>query len=138
MAWERVYTINEWWDGARLGVADVYGIPHVYVSPFDPSIDDYSDFYLVSPISSGLLELVLEDWEIWKRWSSAFDHRATSIETHPALQEDRSRYEELKGQIDGGLVIDSLNSQKLNAEFRRIAPGWDGLEVEWRLPPSSG
>ena len=132
MAWERVYTINDWWDRARLGVADVRGVPHIYQSPFDPSLDDYSSFYLVSPIGPELLKLVLaEDWEIWKRWSNAFDSQATSRETHPALPEDRARHEQIKRQINGQLVIDAANSQKLNARFQRIAPGWDGLEVEW-------
>ena len=131
MAWERVYTVNAWWDRARLGVADVRGVPHIYQSPFDPLLDDYSDFYLVSPIKPRLLELVLEGWEIWKRWGTAFDSQATSLETHPALPEDRARHERIKHQINGQLVIDPANNKKLNARFQLVAPGWDGLEVEW-------
>jgi len=89
MAWERVYTINDFWDGARLGVADVWGYPHVYQSPFDPSLDDYSDFYLVAPIEQDLLNLVLEDWEIWKRWSSALiarEHPEILIPRYPRTE----------------------------------------------------
>ena len=131
MVWERVYTVNEFWDCARLGVADVFGVPNIYQSPFDQVLDDYSDFYLVSPIDQELLGLVLEDWEIWKRWSSAFDTRTVSIDTHPALPEDRLRHELLKSQIGERLVVDRVNCERYHATFRQIAPGWDGLKVNW-------
>lgn len=131
VAWERVYTVNEFWDRVRLGVADVEGVPHIYQSPFDSLRDDFSDFYLVSPIHSELLALVLEDWEIWVRWSVAYDHGETSRETHPCLPEDRKRHEEIESLIDGRMVSDSGNCRTLKARFRQVAPGWNGLEVEW-------
>ena len=131
MAWERIYTINEWWDRARLGVADVGGVPHVYQSPFDSSLDDYSAFYLVSPIDSELLALVLEDWEIWLRWSDAFDRGDASRETHPSLPNDRERHEEIQGLMIGRLVVDPIKNRKVMGSFRRVGPGWNGFEAEW-------
>jgi hypothetical protein len=71
VAWEHVYMVNNFWDRPRLGVADVSGRPHIYESPFDSLQDDFQDFFLVSPIDSELLALVLEDWDIWNRWSEA-------------------------------------------------------------------
>jgi hypothetical protein len=38
----------------------------------------------VQPIDPELLALVLEDWDIWNRWSDAFDRGEASQETHPA------------------------------------------------------
>ena len=32
--WERVHTVNDYDDGPRLGVAEVFGHPHIYESPF--------------------------------------------------------------------------------------------------------
>jgi len=49
VAWERVYTINDFWDGPRFGVADVSGRPHIYESPFDSGKDNFEDFFVVSP-----------------------------------------------------------------------------------------
>src|SRR4051812_37681279 len=79
VAWERVYTINDFWDGR---VADVSGRPHIYESPFNKSKDDFEDFFLVSPIDAELLALVVEDWKTWNRWSDAFDRGDASTDTH--------------------------------------------------------
>lgn len=55
MAWDRVYTINDYYDGPRLGIADVDGVPHIYEAEFDYSSDEYGDAYFVSAIDEGLL-----------------------------------------------------------------------------------
>jgi len=65
MAWDRVHTVNGYYDGPRLGIADVDGVPHIYEAEFDHSSDEYGDTYFVSPVDESLLALVLEDWEIW-------------------------------------------------------------------------
>ena len=70
MGWDRVYTVNDYYDGPRLGIADVDGVPHIYEAEFDYSSDEYGDTYFVSPVDEGLLALVLEDWEIWLRWQN--------------------------------------------------------------------
>ena len=131
MAWERVDTINEFWDHPRLGVADVRGEPHIYQCPFDEASDDYSDFYLVSPIDPELLGLVMEDWAIWIRWCEALDRGDTTRDTHPALPEDRQRHDELRVLIGPRLSASPQNCRKLSAEFRNVALGWNGVEVQW-------
>jgi hypothetical protein len=124
--WERVYTINEFWDGPRLGVADVSAVPYIYSSPFNVENDDFEDFFLVSPIDPELLSLVLEDWDIWLRWREAFDKGETTKETHPALPADRPRSQELKGFLGTRLAVDVQNCKKLFAEF-----GGNGTKVKW-------
>lgn len=135
MAWERVLTVNEFWDRPRLGIADVYGAPHIYQSPFDQELDDYADHYLVSPVDPELIALVLEDWAIWTRWSEAFDRGESTRETHPALPDDRRRHDELKLLIGSRLAADPENSRILWARFRNVRRGWNGLEVEWLSEP---
>lgn len=134
VTWERVYTVNSYWDGPRLGVADLSGRPHIYESPFNETNDDYEDFYVVSPIEPDLLRLVLEDWDIWIRWCEAFDRKETSKDTHPALPPDRARHDELKTLIGTRLRPDPATCQKVNAEFRNVRLGWNGLEVQWTEP----
>jgi hypothetical protein len=46
VAWERVYTINDFFDCPRLGVADVFGHPDIYALAFNTLKDDYEDFFL--------------------------------------------------------------------------------------------
>ena len=92
MAWDRVHTVNEYYDGPRLGIADVDGVPHIYEAEFDHSSDEYGNTYFVSPVDESLLALVLEDWEIWLRWDLAFKRGDVSVESHPALPQDRERH----------------------------------------------
>ena len=134
MAWERVYTVNNFWDRPRLGVADLSGRPYIYESRFNEAKDDYEDFYSVSPIEVELLVLVLEDWDIWVRWCEAFDQGETSKETHSALPQDQARHDEIKSLIGTRLKPDPTNCQKLKAEFRNARLGWNGLEVQWSEP----
>src|SRR3954462_14007265 len=99
MSWDHVLTINDYWDGPRRGIADVNGVPHIYESEFDHGADECSDTYLVSPIERSLLSIVLEDWEIWLRWHAAYQAGEVSLGTHPALPEDRERYETIQQAI---------------------------------------
>ena len=61
------YTVNDYYDGPRLGIAEVDGVPHIYDAEFDHRSDEYGDTYFVSPVYKSLLALVLEDREIWLR-----------------------------------------------------------------------
>ncbi|WP_051710483.1 hypothetical protein [Andreprevotia chitinilytica] len=135
MTWDRVLTINDYYDGPRLGVAEVHGVPHIYELVFDHSADEYSDSYLVSPIDEALLALVLEDWGIWLRWHAVHKRNEAPIETHPALPVDRARYEAIKLAIGDRLHADANVAKRLNAEFRNLRAGgdWTGAEVQWGM-----
>jgi hypothetical protein len=45
MAWDRVHTVNDYYDGPRLGIADVDGVPPICEAEFDHSSDEYGDTY---------------------------------------------------------------------------------------------
>jgi hypothetical protein len=130
MAWEPVHTVNDYYDGPRLGIADVDGVPHIYEAEFDHSSEDYGDTYYVSPIDEGLLALVLEDWEIWLRWDSAFKRGEASVESHPALPQDRERHEALKIAIGDRLSVDRAQARYFKARFDPSAAG-GGFVVSW-------
>lgn len=85
----------------------------------------------MSPIEPDLLALVLEDGDIWNRWSDAFDPGEASKDTHPALPQDRPRHDDLQNLIGTRLKTDSANRRKLWVRFRSVRRGWNGLEVEW-------
>ena len=80
-AYEMVYTITDWYDGARAGVADLKGKPHYYECRWDDAQDDWSEIWLLKPIDHETFRLALEDWQIWERWRAAFDAARATIET---------------------------------------------------------
>ena len=65
---ENVYTVTDYYDGPRRGVADFNGAPHAYRSLFDDSEDEWKSTFLLRPVDQDTLRLVLEDWKIWERW----------------------------------------------------------------------
>jgi len=131
---DRVLTINNYYDGPRLGVAEVNGVPHVYEAEFDHSSDEYGDTYFVSSVEPSLLALILEDWEIWLRWQAAYRKGDVTLESHPALPVDRQRHEELKSAVEGRLKTDPVNRSYFKAKFSASEPGaaWQGTYVEWQ------
>ena len=134
MAWDRVHTVNDYYDGPRLGIADVDGVPHIYEAEFDHSSEEYGVTYFVSPVDENLMALVLEDWGIWLRWDSARKRGDAPVESHPALPQDRERHEALKIAIGDRLRVDRAHAKHLKARFE-TSPHDGSTIVEWRTIP---
>jgi hypothetical protein len=115
--YETIYTITDYYDGPRGGVANFRGMPHVYKSIWDDSEDDWSDAFLLQPISDEVLRLAMEDWRIWMRWRDAFHSGQTTIETHPALPADRERHDEIAAILKPRLNIDPKQATCVRAKF---------------------
>jgi len=138
---ERVYTVVDYWDGPREGVADLQGCPHVFQAEWDKGADgdDYARTFLLRPISRKAFEAALEDWTIWLRWEEAFHAGDTTEQSHPALPEDRSRHEELKAILAAELRTLKGPSLRANATFRApvgVTPtrrASSPLEIEWSV-----
>src|SRR5437868_5445714 len=96
LEYERVHTVFNYWDGIRSGIADFNGMPHYYECPFDEVKDDWAGYFLLKPIDEETFQLAMEDWAIWQRWYIACQTGKTTLETHPALPEDRKRHTEIK------------------------------------------
>lgn len=126
-----VYTIGDWYDGARAGVANYSGKPHYYECQFDESTDDWSDIYLLKPLDEETFRLVMEDWDIWLRWEAAFHGGRTPHETHPALPEDRVRHDELVRALRERLAIDPGASIRAKGDFKYGEP----TLVRWSVVP---
>jgi hypothetical protein len=131
---DRVLTINDYYDGPRLGVAELDGVPHIYEAEFDHSTEEYGDTYFLSPIGHELLKHVLEDWEIWCRWHRAHTQNQVDLTSHPALPQDRNRHEELKLLVGGQLRSDPLHRARYQGKFstnEEHRGTWNGTLVEW-------
>ena len=133
---ERLYTITDWFDGPRLGIADYRGGPHLYESRWDDALDfwegedreeNYCYYYWLSPIAADVFALGLEKWEIWKRWRYAWDQGEVDISTHPALPEDRERHDQIELLLGDALKPGRPSSFLMIGDFARES-------VRWRQP----
>ena len=99
---ETVHTMTDYYDGPRTGIADYLGHPYCYESCFSNLEDDYTDEFILQPIGKEMFCLAMENWSIWQRWESAFRKGQTTLETHPALPEDRKRRLEIDIALENG------------------------------------
>ena len=142
---ELVYTVTEYYEGPRDGVANVRDVPHVYRSVYldNAQWDSNEDRFELSPISSEVLALALEDWAIWKRFERAY-HAAELTEPVQesdwgALREDAPRHAELQQILESALAIDPVRRVMTRGTFRVREPAPETpvgvlkpLEVCWQ------
>ena len=134
---ETVYTCTDWWDGPRGGIADLLGSPYLFKSEWDDANDDYANTFLLCPVDAETFALALEQWAIWRRWETAYYRGQTTIAEHPALLEERPRYDELTRLLTERLVIDKEKAVRKAATFQKgREPNWSGLgqlplQVKW-------
>lgn len=129
MKWEKVHTVEDIFDIPRAGMADYRGHPYMFECEFDDSNDSFTEIFRLIPVESQLFNLVLERWEMWKRWRSAFDQRSTTRGTHPVLSEDRAQYLELSEQIRTSVDNRSKMQIRKRGLFHRTDAGT--YEVSW-------
>jgi hypothetical protein len=143
--WERVYTVNDYYDGPRGGTADFGGVPHVYrnlcydTEYGDPAWDPDDDRFELSPVAPEVLAMDVEAYTLWGRWQAAyFAGRAPDApdEGPRVLPEDAERYAELERLLAGRLVVDPARRVVARGEFRRD-PAWRPAR-EWGGPGTEG
>lgn len=135
---EPIHTVDDVHDAWPLqGIADFGGKPHAFERRFDEERDDYAPDYALWPIDEETFRWALERASIFDRWREAVDDRRTGYETHPALPEERARYEELKallgerrGRPTGPGVFRAVPEFK-NLSLRARETG----RVRWRILP---
>ncbi|MEV8406042.1 hypothetical protein AB0R12_09555 [Streptomyces niveus] len=92
---ERVYAELEWYDGPRVGLADVNGKPH-YFQNHDYVHADEADEYQVWPASEAAVQLEREQWSIFARWNERREAGEVGAESHPDHGGVDARYDELE------------------------------------------
>ena len=127
-AYEHVYSVTDYYDGPRGGVADFGGQPHAYLSLWDDSEEQWDSTFVLRRIDEETLELVKEEWARWLRWRKAFDEERTSISTHPALPEERERHEEIAPILRERLAVDKSSTLRAVGHFRVVDGQW---QVRW-------
>jgi hypothetical protein len=136
--YEPVLTVHDCWDAPRAGVANFEGKPHFYNSTWDDEADDWSEIYTLAPIDQQTLTLMLEAYEIWRRWKIAFNAGKVAADSGPALPEDSVRSAELENILQPFYQGAAAPTQRARPVFRRRAnadPHEDpyNLEVHWQV-----
>lgn len=130
MKWERVHTMDDWYDGPIAGVADVDRLPHTYVRDFSEARDAWTENYWLQPLGAERLALIMEQWAIWAAWLAAFRAGGAPPSTLPPLSTLPKRFHEAKALI-GPYAADPATSFLRRGEFRCVE-GVD--EVCWLDP----
>jgi hypothetical protein len=125
-----ILTINNYYDGPKEGIATYKSQPHHYLFLDEEAIDEdkWLELFELKPLDKATLELSMESWQIWIRWEEAFYGQKTTLDTHPALPEERQRYEEIdkilktKLQMNGEAIkvygsFEILKSKEENASW---------------------
>lgn len=144
VTFEIVHTVTDYYDGPRLGVANYGGVPHVYRSLFLDDEDEWDvDRFELSPISPENLAVILEDWEIWRRFERAYKEGEVAWsgkeDEWGALPAELPRRRALAPLVEQVLTIDESQRIVARGEFRarenaspNLPPGvMRPLEVRW-------
>ena len=141
MAFERVFTVWDYYDGPRSGLALFLGEPYHYQC--EESEDGYCDAFFLAPINSKTFSLAMEQWTIWRAWEAAFHRGEVPASTHPALSGSNQGYAELQAALDTQLSQQPAHRRKARAAFRaqegqeETPPGvLREMEVEWSDQPT--
>jgi len=138
--YERVFTVTDYYDGPRKGIANHQGEPHFYECIFDEAKDDYLQLFRLTPVDAQTFQLALEDWSIWQRWEVAFHAGKADTSTHPALRQDANRHAELKQILDKSLATDAEKAFTKSGRFEVVGDpsAADGVmrpfQVKWDNP----
>lgn len=118
--YEVVFTVNDYQDGPRRGVANFRGSPYFFEGVFDDNADNYGDLYLLTPISQETFKTALENWELFLRWRASFDSGKVGRDTHPALPQDKSRFEETRRELNGEVASKREKAFRVRGRFEAM------------------
>jgi hypothetical protein len=119
---ETVYTVNDYWDGPRVGVAGFKGQPHHFECVFNEVLDAWSSIFWLHSMEPETFNLVMEQWSLWERWREAHGEGKVSNHSHPCLPEDRSRYDAISIVLEKELRIDRSRDIQAEGRFKTVGP----------------
>ena len=138
MTFERVHTVWEYYDGPRTGVADYRSRPHHYVCEWNSANDEFSEFFVLTPIDAETLALGLAQWDIFREWEAAFHRGEAPQSSHPGIPGQDARYSDLESKLARRIASSSASQLRAKGAFRAVAnqmPRAKGVmrdfEVEW-------
>lgn len=134
MMFEKVHTVDHYYDGVRSGTADYGGSPHYFSSLINQDASEFSDKFRLYPVDAAFMERVLRDWKRFRAWEAKFYQGLAPLDAQPGDAEDNDVCHWLDAEIKRIAPLPSL----FIATFRAcpgqedLAPGiLRELEVAW-------
>ena len=115
---ERVYVENEWYDGPRVGIADIQGVPHRFRSLFDEKEDEYLSTFEIWVVSREELELEIEQWHIFVDWNVRYESGEVDVDSHPAHGSRNKRWDEIEAILKARRVDVPSHVRHAKAQFK--------------------
>tara|TARA_R110002073_G_scaffold335466_1_gene527516 strand:- start:146 stop:559 length:414 start_codon:yes stop_codon:yes gene_type:complete len=132
MEYEKVYTVNDYWDGPIEGVADYQGKPHKFKLLFDKNEDQYSTDYELQKISTKEFKLILQSWSLWIKWNNKEGKTKEEFDSHPVLPTDKEELEKIEAQLRELAESNDSNKFKIKGFFNRLGTEHHDFEVQWK------
>ena len=121
MYWEKVYSVDGFYDDPILGIADLNGKPHIYEAILEtPEDADLSRYYLM-PAEADLIDIVLEAGRLHRKWVDGCE-----------TGEDKARNEALQKVIRERVKTIPEESVIMEGSFNLRDHEQDIWEVHWR------
>lgn len=131
--YEDVFTVTQYWDGPRQGIANFNDKPHFYKCVFDESKDEWSDTFVLSAVDEKTYQLALEDWRIWKRWEDDFQKGKVKLDSHPALVTRSTNQAEISNLLVSGSATDPRRDLTARGIFQPVSPQRLGPNTLWKV-----
>ncbi|MFE9107078.1 hypothetical protein ACGFJT_39665 [Actinomadura geliboluensis] len=122
---ERAHVELDWYDGPRVGVADIDGRPHYFKGHHYERYHE-DDEYEVWPASTEALEWEREQSAIFVKWSERYRAGEVGPETHPG-HGGNARHNELDALLAPHRQAPD-NARRMKREMRFVARDPDEVE----------
>jgi len=152
---EKVYSVLNYWDMTVIeGIADYNGQPFYYANTFSEEQDDWTDEFLLRPLSDDVFTLGKEIWNYWLHWLATYNETKISHPHEYSKQRKKKNFEELvtvdaefeewkkaEQNYQNGLVFD--NYLKVNVPTIKVKGLFSGkidgtkTFVEWTEMPNA-
>lgn len=91
---EKVYSVLNYWDMTIIeGIADYNGQPFYYTNVFSEKQDDWTDEYLLAPLSEDVFTLGKEIWNYWLHWLATYNETKIPHPVNYAEQRKMKHFE---------------------------------------------
>lgn len=136
---EHVLVENEWYDGPRVGTANVNGAPHRFVSQWDEEVSECLGTFLVWPVNADEIALEQEQWRIFVNWNDQYEAGEVDTSTHPGNPGVDKRWAEIDSLLAASRNTVPASAMRAKAQIfhleqaQRYAPTGPAYQLCWKL-----
>ena len=134
---QTVFTVEDYYDGPRAGIANHAGQPHYYRSIYLdlPDWNPDEDRFELSPVSPEVVAAALEAADVFNRWNNT-QPRTSGLgipdDEFGALPADRARRQELTQFLERSYAVAIKAGRVLvRGEFHLCPTSPSGFQVRW-------